>query len=75
MSGSWGAAPADDPTVAVAVVQVHGHLWWKKSSEIAADVLREVFCESRKCEAQLASRYTGQLGEPAAPIFLSESGR
>lgn len=70
-----GVAPADDPTVAVAVVQVHGHLWWKKSSEIAADVLREVFCEKRRCEAELASRYTGRLGEPAAPIFLSETGR
>ncbi|MDP6980494.1 MAG: penicillin-binding transpeptidase domain-containing protein [Myxococcota bacterium] len=70
-----GAAPADDPTVAVAVVQVHGHLWWKKSSEIAADVFSQVFCEKRRCEPQLANRYTGRLGEPAAPIFLSESGR
>ncbi|MCP4038207.1 MAG: hypothetical protein GY733_14800 [bacterium] len=70
-----GAAPADDPSIAIAVVQVHGHLWWKKSSEIAADVLSEVFCEKRRCEAQLANRYTGNLGEPAAPIFLSESGR
>ncbi len=70
-----GAAPADDPAVALAVVQVHGHLWWKKSSEIAADVLKEVFCEKRTCNAQMANRYTGRLGEPAAPIFLSETGR
>jgi len=70
-----GAAPAEDPSVVVAVVQVHGHLWWKKSSEIAAAVLQEVFCEKRRCDAELAHRYTGRLGDPAAPIFLSESGR
>jgi peptidoglycan glycosyltransferase len=70
-----GAAPASAPTVAIAVVQVHGHLWWKKSSEIAADVLAGVFCEKRQCGEELAHRFTGKLDSRAAPVFLSESGR
>ncbi|MCH7869520.1 MAG: hypothetical protein IH881_17640 [Myxococcales bacterium] len=69
-----GVAPAEDPTIAIAVVQVHGHLWWKKSSEIAADVLYEVFCEKRNCDPALASRYTGRLSSRTAPVFLSENG-
>jgi cell division protein FtsI/penicillin-binding protein 2 len=70
-----GLAPVDDPSIAIAVVQVHGHLWWKKSSEIAASVLSEVFCEKSRCASALASRFTGRLGAQAAPVFLSESGR
>jgi len=70
-----GAAPADAPSVAIAVVQVHGHLWWKKSSEIAADVLAHVFCEKRHCGEELAHRFTGKLDSRVAPVFLSESGR
>jgi len=70
-----GAAPADAPTVAIAVVQVHGHLWWKKSSEIAAEVLAEVFCEKRHCGEELAYRFTGGLDSRAAPVFLSDTGR
>jgi peptidoglycan glycosyltransferase len=69
-----GAAPADDPSIAIAVVQVQGHLWWKKSSEIAADVLSQVFCERRRCDPDLAGRFTGSLGESVSPVFLSESG-
>jgi len=69
-----GAAPAHEPTVAIAVLQVQGHLWWRKSSEIAADVLYDVFCERGRCDADLATRYTGHLGKHAAPVFLSESG-
>jgi len=68
-----GVAPADDPQVAIAVVQQHGHLWWMKSSEIAADVLRAVFCERRHCAPELARRYTGTLGDAVAPVFLRES--
>lgn len=70
-----GVAPANDPTIAIAVVQVHGHLWWKKSSEIAAEVLSDVFCERRRCAPALANRFTGKLGSPVAPMFLSDNGR
>ena len=68
-----GTAPAEDPRVAVAVVQAHGHLWWKMSAEIAADVFAELFCEKRRCSAGRVARYTGDLGADAAPLLLRET--
>ena len=56
-----GVAPASDPRVAVAVVQAHGHLWWKMSAEIAAEVFSDLFCEGNRCEAEVASQFTGDL--------------
>jgi peptidoglycan glycosyltransferase len=70
-----GVAPAEDPTIAISVLQVHGDLWWMKSSEIAADVLRRIFCERGSCSPELAARFTGSLGSAVSPVFLSESGR
>jgi cell division protein FtsI/penicillin-binding protein 2 len=70
-----GAAPAANPTIAVAVVQLQGHLWWSKSSEVAAGVLEEIFCERGRCDASLAGRFTGDLGQAATPILLSDGSR
>ena len=64
-------APAEDPRVAVAVVQAHGHLWWKMSAEVAADVFAELFCEKRRCSTDRVARYTGGLGKTVAPPLLS----
>ncbi len=70
-----GVAPAESPTIAIAVLQAQGHLWWAKSSEIAADVLEDVFCERGQCAAELADRFTGDLHGAATPVFLSEAMR
>ncbi len=70
-----GVAPAESPTIAIAVLQAQGHLWWAKSSEIAADVLADVFCERGRCAAELADRFTGDLRGAATPVFLSEAMR
>ncbi len=70
-----GVAPAEDPKVAVAVVQVQGHLWWAKSSELAADVLREVFCERGRCRTDYANRFIGDIGDSTVPVLLSEAQR
>jgi cell division protein FtsI/penicillin-binding protein 2 len=67
-----GVAPADDPSIAVAVVQVQSNLWWAKSSQIAADVLVETFCEKGRCKSDHARRFTGELGTAVSPIMLSE---
>ena len=67
-----GLAPADDPTVAIAVLQLHDHLWWKHSAAVAADVLAEVFCERSRCRPELAARYTGDFGSTLAPVFLND---
>ena len=67
-----GVAPAGDPRVAVAVVQAHGHLWWKMSAQIAADVFSSLFCEGSRCSEDHVLRYTGDLGADVAPLMLGE---
>jgi hypothetical protein len=44
-------------------VTVTGELWWWKSSQLAAEVLRRSFCEGGTCRPELADRW---LEEPAA---------
>jgi penicillin-binding protein A len=67
-----GVAPAAHPTVAIAVLQLQSNLWWSKSSELAADVLKKIFCERGRCEARYADRFTGDLGTATAPVLLSD---
>jgi len=66
-----GVAPADAPRVGVVVLQLQGSLWWAHSSELAARILREVFCDRTGCRAELASRYTGELDALAAIAPIS----
>jgi hypothetical protein len=69
-----GLAPADDPMIAVAVLQVHDDLWFQRSSQIAAFILHDVFCKRSRCRAELASRYTGALAaESIAPVLLTSA--
>jgi cell division protein FtsI/penicillin-binding protein 2 len=65
-----GVAPAQAPTVAVAVLQLQGDLWWVRSSEIAADVLAEIFCSERRCRASLAGRFSAAATSPRQPPEL-----
>ena len=67
-----GVAPAAEPLIAIAVLQLQSNLWWSKSSELAADVLKEIFCERGRCEPRYADRFTGDLGAAAAPVLLSD---
>lgn len=68
----FGVAPADDPKIGVVVLQVHGHLWWARSSELAANILRTVFCEGSSCRAGLAARFTEIPGKAAAPVLVTD---
>ena len=63
-----GTAPADDPRIAIAVVLVQSDLYWKTASQIAADVLRSVFCSDGPCRAEAAARWIYVPGETAASI-------
>lgn len=67
-----GLAPAEAPKVGVVVLQLQSNLWWKKSSELAANILREVFCDRSGCRAERADRFTGDLGPEVAPRRISE---
>ncbi len=68
----FGVAPADDPQIGVVVLQVHGHLWWARSSELAANILRSVFCEGASCRAGLATRFTGPPATARAPVLVTD---
>lgn len=68
----FGVAPANDPQIGVVVLQVHGHLWWARSSELAANILREVFCEGSACRAGLASRFTEPPGRGSGAVLAAE---
>jgi cell division protein FtsI/penicillin-binding protein 2 len=70
-----GLAPAEAPTIAVVVLQVQSNLWWSRSSELAAKVLKTVFCEGKHCQARLADRWTGDLADWTAPLLISELER
>jgi len=66
-----GVAPAEDPQVAIATVVVNGPLYWRTSSQIAADVLQRIFCEKGRCDASRLERFTRPA--PAATVArLSE---
>ena len=52
-----GAAPAEAPRIAVAVLLVQGDLWWRNASQIAAEVLRGVFCDENDCDSEHVARW------------------
>ncbi len=70
-----GLAPAEDPKIAVVVLQLQSNLWWSKSSELAARVLEKVFCDRSGCRPERADRWTGDLGDLAAPLLISNLER
>ena len=61
-----GVAPAEAPRVAVAVLQLQSDLWWVRSSQLGAEVLRAIFCDGRDCRPDLATRYTRRPGQAQA---------
>jgi cell division protein FtsI/penicillin-binding protein 2 len=68
-----GVAPAEAPRVAVAVVLVQGNLWWRNASQIAAEVLRSVFCSEGECRPETAERWTHSREAPAGGQAKSET--
>jgi hypothetical protein len=61
-----GVAPADEPRIAVATLLVQGDLWWRSSSQIAAEVLRRMFCTRKGCSAANADRWTHGVSQATA---------
>jgi len=66
-----GVAPADDPQIAIATLLVQGDLYWRNSSQVAADVLYQVFCDKGKCNPEAADRWT-RSPEPSLPASLPD---
>jgi hypothetical protein len=53
-----GVAPADAPTIAVATLVVNRGKRTRSASQVAAQVLQSVFCESGGCRAKTGARRT-----------------
>jgi cell division protein FtsI/penicillin-binding protein 2 len=68
-----GTAPADEPRIAIAVVMVQGDLYWRTASQVAASVLRTVFCPNGVCSADAADRWTHPpAGDAIASLSRAE---
>ena len=52
-----GVAPAQNPRIAIAVLTVHGDLYWKRPTQLAAELLQYVFCRGGACAADRAERW------------------
>ncbi len=61
-----GAAPADRPRLAVAVLMVQGDLYWRTASQVAAEVFETLFCEKSSCRSAHAERWLAR-----APVRLA----
>jgi hypothetical protein len=59
-----GVAPADHPTVAIAVVVVLQQRYWLHASQLAGEVLRSYFCESGSCTGEAPSRSAAASSPP-----------
>ncbi len=70
-----GLAPAENPTIAVVVLQLQSNLWWSRSSQLAANVLRTVFCDEEGCRTSRSDRLTGDLSDWTDPLLMSELER
>ena len=69
-----GIAPADDPQIAVATLLVQGELFWRSSSQIAAEVLRKLFCTRQGCSAANADLWLHGTGPATAALAATASG-
>jgi len=62
-----GVAPVDQPTIAIAVLSVQAPLYWVSASQLAAEVLKVIFCPKGVCSPAAAARWeeTSPAGELA----------
>lgn len=61
-----GVAPASAPRIAVATLVVQGDLWWRSSSQIAADIFESLMCENGRCSDQAVLRWLPEGSQVAA---------
>jgi cell division protein FtsI/penicillin-binding protein 2 len=59
-----GVAPAEKPSIAIATVVVSAPVWWRSASQVAALVLRDVFCRGGRCRAENAERLMAAARPP-----------
>jgi penicillin-binding protein A len=47
-------APAEDPRVAITVLTIRGRKWYQSSSQLGAQVLKQMFCPRGRCRVEAA---------------------
>jgi cell division protein FtsI/penicillin-binding protein 2 len=52
-----GLAPAEAPRIAIATLAVQGPLYWMSGSQLAAEVLKAVFCPKGVCDVDAVERF------------------
>jgi penicillin-binding protein A len=52
-----GVAPAEEPRIAITVLSVHAGRYWRTSSQLAAEILRQMFCPKGVCSKSAADRW------------------
>lgn len=68
-----GVAPAEDPRIAIAAVLVNGKLWWRNASQVAADMLHEIFCAEGGCTPSNAVRIVSRAAQGDAAGAVSSA--
>jgi peptidoglycan glycosyltransferase len=68
-----GVAPADDPRIAVAAVIVNGRLWWRSATQVAADMLHEMFCADGSCATSNVVRIVSRAAQRDASRSVSSA--
>ncbi|HEX2484004.1 MAG TPA: penicillin-binding transpeptidase domain-containing protein [Myxococcota bacterium] len=68
-----GAAPAERPRIAVAVVVVQGKLWHSTASQLSAQVLRLLFCDERGCSPNALHRWRAPATAPPVPAAPADA--
>ena len=69
-----GVAPAEDPRIAVAVVLVNGRVWWRSASQVAADMLHEIFCKDGGCDSSNGVRVVSHSGADQGDAAADDGG-
>jgi cell division protein FtsI/penicillin-binding protein 2 len=72
----WFAAlaPADAPRVAITVLTVRQRKWYQSSSQLGAQVLKQIFCSRGRCSLEAADAWLDARAQ-AAPPAVESSGR
>ena len=70
-----GVAPAEDPRIAVAAVIVNGKIWWRSASQVAADLLHEIFCAEGGCATANAVNIVSRAPQRGSPPAGASSAK
>ncbi len=65
----WFAAvaPAEEPRIAIAVLTVRQRKWYQSSSQLGAQVLKQIFCSHGRCRVEAADDWLNVSAHAGAP--------